>query len=252
MRIVISAGGGPNNDAVGFRYWNSQPFTNDFKGFLAVLPFCIFTMAGTENAAIIAAETANPLRSIPRAVRSIWIRLAFFYILGSFVVSINVNPQDPNLFGASGTNASPFVIAYRNAGVRPLAHIMNAVILISVVSMGSITCYAAAGTVMGLAYLGMAPAVFKKTDKMGRPWFGLLPVHVIGLGLGFLNVSNDASKVLSWFANLSSLIVLFGWGSICLSHIRFRRAWKVQGRAVEDLPWRTWTFPVAVWFGLVM
>ena len=52
------------------------------------------------------------------------------------MVTITVSPEDPNLFGGSGTNASPFVIAYRNAGIEPLADIMYAVIFISVLSTG--------------------------------------------------------------------------------------------------------------------
>lgn len=157
--IVVSAGGAPREGPIGFRYWNSSPFTHGFKGFLSVLPTCIFAMSGSENAGLVAAETANPRKSVPKAVGSIWLRLSLFYILGSLMVTITVSPYDPNLFGGSGTNASPFVIAYRNAGLGPLAHIMNAVIFISVLSTGSISGYAGARTLLGLAQVGMAPKV---------------------------------------------------------------------------------------------
>lgn len=123
------------------------------------MPTCIFAMSGSENTALVAAETNNPRKSVPRAVGSIWLRLSLFYILGSLMVTITVDPKDPDLFGASGTNASPFVIAYRNAGLAPLAHIMNAVVFISVVSTGSIQVYAGSRTLMGLAHLKMAPKV---------------------------------------------------------------------------------------------
>jgi amino acid transporter len=36
--IVISAGGAPAEGPIGFRYWNSTPFINGFKGFLSVMP----------------------------------------------------------------------------------------------------------------------------------------------------------------------------------------------------------------------
>lgn len=68
-------------------------------------------------------------------------------------------PLDENLFGSSGTNASPFVIMYRNAGVQPLAHIMNAVILISVLSTGGISGYGGSRILVGLSQLKMAPNV---------------------------------------------------------------------------------------------
>lgn len=37
---------------------------------------------------------------------------------------------------------------------------------------------------------------------------------------------------------------------ICLSHIRMRAAWKVQGRSVEELPWKSKVFPWAAYWGL--
>lgn len=90
----------------------------------------------------------------------------------------------------------------------------------------------------------------RKADKIGRPWWALVPTLVVGGGLAFLNVNEKGSDVFTWFSNLTSLITLFGWGMICLTHIRMRHAWKIQGRSVDELPWRTWTFPVAAWWGL--
>ncbi|KAF2262770.1 amino acid transporter [Lojkania enalia] len=253
--IVVSAGGAPGTDAqtypVGFRYWNSTPFLNGFKGFLSVMPTCIFAMAGSENCGLVAAETDNPKKAVPRAVGSIWLRLSLFYLLGALMVTICVDPANPNIFGQDGTNASPFVIAYREAGLPPLAHMMNAVIFISVVSTGSISGYGGSRTTMGLAHLGMAPGAFKKADGTGRPWWGLFVTLLLGGGLAYLNVNNSASDVFTWFSNLTSLFTLFGWGLICLSHIRMRYAWKLQGRDPADLPWKSWTFPFAAWWGLM-
>lgn len=123
------------------------------------MPTCIFAMAGSENSALVACETKNPKKSVPKAVGSMWIRLALFYVIGSLMVTICVDPEDPDLFGGSGVNASPFVIAYRQSGLQPLAHIMNAVIFISVLSTGSISGYAGSRTLVGLAQVGMAPKV---------------------------------------------------------------------------------------------
>jgi len=249
--IVISAGGAPNHDAVGFRYWNqTSGFTNGFKGFLSVLPTCIFAMSGSENAGLVACETRNPRVSVPKAVGSMWVRLALFYIMGSLVVTMTVSPYNENLFGGSGINASPFVIAYRESGLMPLAHIMNAIIFISVLSTGTISGYAGSRTLVGLAQIGLAPKILMRADKVGRPWFALIPTLAIGGALAYLNVDNTGAEVFGWFSNLTSLFTLFGWGMICLTHIRMRHAWKVQGRSIDDLPWKSWTFPYAAWWGL--
>ncbi|KAI1390679.1 amino acid permease/ SLC12A domain-containing protein [Hypoxylon trugodes] len=252
ISMIVMSAGGAGYGPVGFRYWNEMPFAHGFKGFLNVMPTCIFAMSGSENSGLVAAETSNPRKSIPRAVGSIWIRLSLFYLIGSLMITINVDPNNQDLFGQSGTNASPFVIAYRDAGIPALAHIMNAVILISVISTGSISGYGGSRTTMGLAYLDMAPDFMKRADKVGRPWYGLIPTFILGGGLAYLNVSQSGSNVFTWFSNLTSLFTLFGWGMICLSHIRFRHAWARKGHTAEELPWKSWIYPVGPWWGLAM
>ncbi|KAI0159904.1 amino acid permease/ SLC12A domain-containing protein [Hypoxylon sp. FL1284] len=252
ISMIVMSAGGAAYPPVGFRYWDEMAFTNGFKGFLSVMPTCIFAMSGSENSGLVAAETKNPRKSVPRAVGSIWLRLSLFYLIGSLMITINVSPTNSDLFGKSGTNASPFVIAYRDAGIPALAHLMNAVILISVISTGSISGYGGSRTTMGLAYLNMAPKRFQKADKTGRPWYGLVPTFILGGGLAYLNVSESGANVFTWFSNLTSLFTLFGWGMICLSHIRFRLAWARQGRTAEELPWKSWIYPVGPWWGLIM
>ncbi|GAE00004.1 histidine permease, putative [Paecilomyces variotii No. 5] len=248
--IIISAGGGPTHQKTGFQYWNSDPFTHGFKGFLSVMGTCIFAMSGSEMGGIVAAEASNPKRAVPKAVSSIWLRLTLFYVIGALMVTITVSPKDPNLFGGSGINASPFVIAFRNGGIPGLAHAMNAIIFVSVFSSGNAQGYAGSRTPIGLANIGMAPAIFKKCDRQGRPWAGIALTFLIGGGLCYLNVSNSGATVFTWFSNLTSLCTLYTWGIIFLSHIRFRRAWKVQGHSTEELPWKTWTYPLGAYWGL--
>ncbi|CEL06427.1 Putative Amino acid transporter (Eurofung) [Aspergillus calidoustus] len=248
--IVISAGGGPNHKTTGFEYWNSIPFTHGFKGFLSVMGTCIFAMSGSEMAGLVAAEARNPLKAVPQAVNSIWIRLSLFYILGALIVSITVSPENPNLFGGAGVNASPFVIAFRDAGIPGLAHAMNAVIFISVFSCGNAQAYAATRTLVGLAEIGMAPSFFQKCDKQGRPWYAVGATFLIGGGLCYLNVSNSGATVFGWFSSLTSLCTLYVWGMVFVCHIRLRAAWKAQGRSVSELPWKTWTWPWGSIYGL--
>ncbi|KAL1609886.1 hypothetical protein SLS60_001551 [Paraconiothyrium brasiliense] len=249
--IVTSAGGAPGHGPIGFRYWKSDPFTHGFKGFLSVMPTCIFAMAGSENCGLVAAETINPRKSVPRAVGSIWLRLTLFYVLGAVMVTINVDPHNKDLFGQSGTNASPFVIAYREAGLSALAHMMNAIILISVVSTGTIYVYSGSRNILGLAHMNMAPKQFRLADNSGRPWPALVLSVILGGGFAYLNVTNSSADVFSWLSNMTSLFTLFGWGMICLAHIRFRHAWHAQGRPDSALPWKSWTYPYGAWWGLV-
>lgn len=38
--------------------------------------------------------------------------------------------------------------------------------------------------------------------------------------------------------SLSGLSAFFTWGSICLCHVRFRRAMHLQGRSLDELPFK--------------
>lgn len=40
--------------------------------------------------------------------------------------------------------------------------------------------------------------------------------------------------------------------SICLCHIRFRRAWKVQGHSLDELPFKAMGGVYGSWFGVIL
>ncbi|GFF68059.1 hypothetical protein IFM47457_01933 [Aspergillus lentulus] len=77
----------------------------------------------------------------------------------------------------------------------------------------------------------MAPLIFKKTDKTGRSWAGYVLTLTMDGALAYLNVSHTGAEVVSWLPSRVSLLTLFGWAMICLSHLRFRYAWKLQERS---------------------
>ncbi|KAI5288916.1 hypothetical protein KEM54_004683 [Ascosphaera aggregata] len=250
--IVISAGGAPNHHRTGFEYWDSMPFRNGFKGFLSVMATCITSMSGTEIVGLAAAEAKNPKAAVGRAVNSTWIRLTVFYVMGAFMVSITVSPLNEKIFGGSGTEGSPFVIAYQDAQLPGLAHAMNAIIFVSVVSSGNGQAYTGTRTLVGMAHLGLAPKFLAKCDRRGVPWFAAIATFVVGGGLSYLNVSNSGGTVFGWFSSLTSLCILWVWGTIFICHLRFRAAWKAQGRTPEELPWRTIFWPYGTIFGLTL
>lgn len=236
---------------IGFHYWRIMPFTNGFKGFLSVLSTCVFALAGSELIGTVAVECKNPRRSLPPAANSVFARLGLFYIVGSLMATISVNPKDDALFG-NGTHAAPYVLAFQRAGVPGLAHAMNVVILLSVISAGSAAVYASSRQLIGLARIGLAPSIFAKTDRSGRPWPGILSVLILGGGLCYLNASESGEDVFTWFSNLTSICCLWAWGSILLCHIRFRRAWKAQGRSLSELPWKCWSGELGSYVALIL
>ena len=68
-----------------------------------------------------AAEARNPRRNIPKAIKRVYMRVLVFYIGGVFVIGLLV-PSNNALLNLNSNNASasPFVIAFNEAGIKVL------------------------------------------------------------------------------------------------------------------------------------
>jgi len=152
LGIVINCGGGPKGGYIGGKYWsNPGAFAAGFKGVCAVFVTSAFSFAGTELCGLAAAETENPRKSLPSATKQVFWRIALFYIISLTLVGVNVPYTDPRLLGNSGAAASPFVISIQNAGIKGLPSVMNAVIMIAVLSVANSAVYGASRTIASLA-----------------------------------------------------------------------------------------------------
>lgn len=79
----------------------------------------ILSSVGSEVVALAAAESRNPKKTVPSAIRKVWIRIVVFYILSVLIVGLLVPSNDPRLRLSTGTAASsPFVIAISDAGIN--------------------------------------------------------------------------------------------------------------------------------------
>ena len=212
-----------------------------------------FAFAGTELVGLAAAETANPRKSLPTAVKQVFWRICLFYIVSLTLVGLLVPYNDSRLLrgqGSSDASASPFVIAIHNAGITGLDSVMNVVIMIAVLSVGNSSVYGSSRTLTALAEQRQAPRIFAYIDRNGRPVFSIMLSSAFGF-LAFLAASNSEDKAFLWMQALSGLSSIFTWGSICLAHIRFRKAWEQQGHSLEDLAFKSQAGVVGSWVGLV-
>ncbi|KAG9314529.1 amino acid permease [Chiua virens] len=260
LGVIIDLGGGPNHDRLGFRYWkNPGPFAQfdgiagskgRFLGWWSVLNNAAFSFIGTEIVAIAAGETKNPRRNLPRAIRRVYIRILLFYILGTFIIGLLVPYTNPQLLLASGTAASPFVIAIETAGIKALPSIINACLLTSAWSAASSDLYTSSRALYGLAAVGSAPRIFLRTSKSGLPYVSVTFCASFTL-LAFMAASASAGKVFEWFSAMTSVAGLMTWFGICITYIRFHKGMKVQGIDRTTLPYYTRFQPFAAWYGAV-
>ncbi|KDN40886.1 putative amino acid permease [Tilletiaria anomala UBC 951] len=251
--IVISCGGGPSHEYIGAKFWHTEQgaFFNGFQGFCSVFVSASFAFSGTELIGLAAAETANPRKEVPKAAKQIFARILIFYCVSLFIVTLTVDPTDARLTGGSSNydaRQSPFVIAIDRAQIKALPSVINAVILVSVLSVGNSSVYAGSRTLLALAQAGQAPRIFSYIDRHGRP----LPAVLLSLAIGFLAFliySTSQTDVFNWLLGLSGLSVIFSWASISFCHVRFRAAWKRAGHTLEELPWKSPIGIFGAWYG---
>ncbi|KAL2870199.1 amino acid permease/ SLC12A domain-containing protein [Aspergillus lucknowensis] len=244
IALILVCGGGPSghkyDEYFGARYWyNPGAFNNGFKGFCSVFVTAAFSFSGTELVGLAAAESKNPTRALPGAIKQVFWRITLFYILGLFFVGLLVDSTDDRLLGSGliDVQASPFVLIAADAGLQGYDDFMNVIILISVLSIGVSGVYGASRTLTALAEQGYAPKFFTYIDRSGRPLWSVLVVILFGV-LGYVNVDAAGDEVFAWLQALSGLAALFTWGSICLAHIRFRKAWAYHGHTLDEIPFQ--------------
>lgn len=254
--IVDNCGGVPTDPRgyIGAKYWHDPgAFKNGFQGFCAVFVTAAFAFGGTELVGLAAAEASDPRKSLPTATKQVFWRIALFYIVSLFLIGLLVPSDDPDLLGSSGANtkASPFVLAIKMAGVKGLPSVFNAVITISVISVANSCTYGSTRTMQALGARGMGPSFLTYIDSKGRPLWCILVQLAFGF-LAFINEAPDGSTIFTWLLSLSGLSYFFVWGSICLSHIRFRAGWKVQGHTLDELPYQASFGVIGSYIGLFL
>ncbi|ODV64090.1 proline specific permease [Ascoidea rubescens DSM 1968] len=260
--FVLFFGGGPNHDRLGFRYWKDPGAfkehivpgrTGQFLGFVTALVKSAFAFVLSPEFIAISGsgESKDPRRNIEKATKRFVYRVIFFYILGSFIISVIVASDDNRLIaavdsGSSGAAASPFVIGIQNAGIPVLNHIINGVILTSALSAGNSLLFSATRSLFAMAKQGYAPKFFGYCNRWGIPYYAVAATSAVSL-LSYLNVSNSASDVFTWLSNITTVAGFINWGVISITYLRWRKAVMYNG-LWDRVPFKTILQPYATYF----
>lgn len=264
LSVCINCGATPTGDYIGFQYWTQRmafrPYLESgalgrFLGTWSSMVLALFSFTGSEICAVTAGEAKNPRKAIPRAIRSAFYRIVFFYILLVFLVGLIV-PADSSLLveatkSKSTAAASPFVVAIQIARIRALPSILNGCLLIFTFSAANSDLYIASRTLYGLAKSNQAPKIFLRCNSQGTPWVSIATCSLF-IPLAYINIASGGSKT---FGYLTSTVTIFGgltWWSILVTHQRFLAAIKAQGFDRTKLPYRSPFQPYFGWYSLVV
>ncbi|KAJ0108319.1 hypothetical protein J7T55_005296 [Diaporthe amygdali] len=253
--LVIVCGGGPNAQALGFRYWHDPGPVKEYLvsggsgklcAFIGTWVFSVFAFAfAPELIVVTGGEMQSPRRNLPSAGRRYIYRLIFFYVLGSFFIGLIVSSDNDRLLGGGkGAGSSPWAIAISEAGISVYPDIVNGIILTSAWSAGNSYLYLSSRALYSMALVGTAPRVFARCTKSGVPYYALAASASVSL-LAYLNVASTGAVVFNWLINLINAGAFQSWIAVCIIYLRFRKGTEVQG--VTDLPYRSRFQPYMAW-----
>ncbi len=247
LAVVVGMGTRP---ATGIRHLVDAPggfLPNGWTGVWLALTLVITSYMGVEGIAVTAGEAERPEVSIPRAMRTMVLRLILFYVL-AIAVMLMMTPWR-ELADSGGTlTGSPFVRAFAAVGIPAAAGAMNLVVISAAVSSANSNLYMTARMLLSLARSGYAPGRLAIVTSRGVPLHAVL---VASTGV-------VAAILLAMFAPANAFLILYGtavagmlfiWVVILATHLRFRAA--MASEDLARLPIRMPAHRAAAWLGIV-
>jgi amino acid transporter, AAT family len=231
--------------AVGFHNLTQLPggfFPNGLWGTWMAVIMGVLSFNGIEVIAVTSGEVPNPEIAIPRALRTMVVRLFLFYILALGIV-VTIVPWTET--GAKIVAESPFVRVFAHTGIAHAAGIMNFVVISAALSSMNTNVYLCSRMLFSLSRGTYAPKFLGQLSPAGAPTAAIL------LSGGFILAAAGVSRFTPLAYNYLQGVALFGamivWIAILLSHLSFRRFHRAA-----DLPVRMPLFPYMQIAGLVL
>ncbi|MER7792946.1 amino acid permease [Streptomyces sp. NPDC097640] len=198
--------------------WSHGGFTpHGLSGLLLSLVAVTFTFGGIESLGATSGEAQNPESTIPKAINQVILRILLFYV-GAIGVMLVIWP-----WNKVGTDGSPFVLMLSSLGIGGAATLLNIVVVTATLSVFNTMVYSNARVLHSLSDRRQAPAFFARTNHRGVPVTGLLINSGVTAVVVLLNYLFPGRLLLVLVAIILSA-ELITWGSIALSHLRFRMA----------------------------
>ena len=169
---------------------------NGLKGVWLALSLTLTSYMGVEIIGVTAGEALQPEKTIPRAMRTVTLRLILFYVL-SITVMLSMTPWDTM---GSGITGSPFVLAFAKVGIPYAAGIMNLVVITAALSSANTNLYLTSRTLFSLSHDGYVPKALGSLGRNGVPYVALM-VSTAGMA---------AAILLAIFAPGRAFLLLYG------------------------------------------
>lgn len=212
--IILIIGVLPGTPPIGAGELVREPLMpGGIKGIAGSMLIVIFAYAGFEIIGLAASEAENPRETIPKAIAYTVLSLVGLYILYAAVLLPLIPTADLS------ENMSPMVLSLNRRGIQWAGTAINAVLISASLSAMLAAVFGLGRMIRSLTDEGAAPKWLK--DKRDVPYRGILfsgLAMLLGLGFGHL-----FSRVYLVLITSGGFALLFTYGIIMASHIRFRK-----------------------------
>jgi L-asparagine permease len=194
---------------------------NGILASVLVVQGVVFAYASIELIGTAAGETENPEKVMPKAINTVIVRIAVFYV-GSILLLSLLLP-----YTAYEAGVSPFVTFFGSIGVDGVDVIMNLVVLTAALSSLNAGLYSTGRILRSMSLAGSAPRFADKVSRNGVPFGGILltgAVTLLGVGLNAI-VPDEAFEIV---LNMAAIGIISAWGMIVLCQMRLQ-AWAAAG-----------------------
>ncbi|MBS9338114.1 amino acid permease [Fructobacillus sp. M2-14] len=202
--------------------WSHGLIANHGKTLLTAFQMAFFSFLGVEFVGVTAAETKDPLQTIPKAVNSIVVRILIFYI-GALSAIMIIQPWTNYEAGQS-----PFVQVFAGIGVQSAAALINFVVLTAAASAINSAFF----TTGRMLYSLSGPK--SRFGKLNHNQIPRAAINVSTLIVGLSVIVNylyptDAFNLISSTASAAFLIIYM---SLMLTHVVYKK--QVKKGLVEE------------------
>ena len=210
-------------------------FATGIKGFVMSFQMVVFAVVGIEMGGVTAAEAENPRQVIPKAINGIPIRILLFYI-GALAVIMCIYPWNR----LSPTN-SPFVLVFRDAGLRGAASVVNFVVITAAASACNSSIYTTGRMLAELTADAHRPGI-RRIARLSKHQVPALAVVISSIVIGVAAILNllMPGAVFTLVSSVATTSFLFIWAAIIGAHLRYikqhphDRTFKMPGAPFTD------------------
>jgi len=216
-----------------YLYDNKGLFPNGWTAFLTGMVLLLVNYQGSEIIGLAAGESQNPMQTIPRAIKTVTLRILLIYIIPVFFLVVIFPWQK------AGLSQSVFADALSFYGLKWAGIVISFVTVSAAISCSNSGFYGTVRAMLALSRKGMAP---KALSKLNRHYMPQRAVFLTLFGVwGILLTSyffGDTSLYLALLL-VSGFTGTLCWIGLCWAQINFRRRLISRGYSIKDLKYKT-------------